>query len=88
MREGTPRRAKTHSGSAPPADPSAVNATGLKDREDLRHLCDNGFLEAEKLKQSLTGAFIWDAEDDPGRVRAFANLEKVIAYLDGKSRDV
>lgn len=67
---------------------SKLKRYAAKDRDDLRHLCDKGFLQAEKLRQSLTLAFIWNAEDDPDRERAFANLEKVIAYLEGESRDV
>lgn len=59
-----------------------------KDRDDLRHLCDNGLLQAEKLRQSVTNAFIWHEEDDSDRDRAFANLEKVIAYLKGDSREL
>jgi Nucleotidyltransferase of unknown function (DUF6036) len=67
---------------------SKLERYAAKDRDDLRHLCDKGHLQAEKLRQSLTNAFIWHEEDDPDRERAFVNLEKVIAYLEGKSRDV
>lgn len=67
---------------------SKLKRYAAKDRDDLRHLCDKGFLQAEKLRQSLTNAFIWDPDDDPIRERAFANLERVIAYLEGKSRDL
>jgi Nucleotidyltransferase of unknown function (DUF6036) len=67
---------------------SKLKRYAAKDRDDLRHLCDKGLLQAEKLRQSLTNAFIWHEEDDPDRERAFVNLEKVIAYLEGKSRDV
>jgi Nucleotidyltransferase of unknown function (DUF6036) len=61
-----------------------------RDRDDLRHLCDKGFLQEEKLRQSLNGAFMWETEEtgDPDRERAFANLEKVLAYLKGDSRDL
>jgi hypothetical protein len=61
-----------------------------RDRDDLRHLCDNGFLQEEKLRQSLEGAFMWETEEtgDPARERAFANLEKVLAYLRGDSREL
>jgi hypothetical protein len=64
---------------------SKLKRYAAKDRDDLRHLCDKGFLHVEKLRQSLTGAFIWNPEDDPDRERAFANLEKVIAYLEGNA---
>jgi hypothetical protein len=67
---------------------SKLKRYAAKDRDDLRHLCDNGFVHEEKLRRSLTGAFLWDADDDPDRERAFANLEKVLAYLRGESRDL
>jgi hypothetical protein len=69
---------------------SKLKRYASKDRDDLRHLCDNGLLRAEKLRQSLEGAFLWEPEDsgDPDRERAFANLNKVIAYLEGDSRDL
>ena len=69
---------------------SKLKRYASKDRDDLRHLCDNGFLQAAKLRQSLTSAFMWETEEsgDPGRERAFANLDKVIAYLEGNSRDL
>jgi len=59
-----------------------------QDRDDLRFLCDEGQLHAEGLKGSLESAFRWTTEKDgdTSRDRAFANLEKVIAYLDGRSR--
>ncbi len=69
---------------------SKLKRYAAKDRDDLRHLCDNGFLQAEKLKRSLEGAFLWETEEsgDLDRERAFANLEKVLAYLEGNSRDL
>ncbi len=67
---------------------SKLKRYAAKDRDDLRHLCDKGLLQAEKLRESLEGAFIWVTEEsgDPDRERAFAHLEKVIAYLKGDSR--
>lgn len=67
---------------------SKVKRYASKDKEDLRHLCDNALLDVEKMKQSLTNAFLWETEDDPVRERAFANLDKVIAYLEGQARDL
>jgi hypothetical protein len=69
---------------------SKLKRYASKDREDLRHLCDNGFLEPGKLRRSLDGAFMWETEEtgDPDRERAFANLEKVIAYLEGDAREL
>jgi hypothetical protein len=67
-------------------------ATKLKcfrpqDREDLQFLCDTGRLKSDKLKEALEKAFIWDLpkDGDPGRDRAFENLERVNLYLQGKS---
>ncbi len=68
-------------------------ATKLKsfrtqDREDLQFLCDMGRLRADKLRESLESAFCWsmDKDGDPNRERAFANLERVVLYLQGKTR--
>jgi hypothetical protein len=55
-----------------------------KDREDLQILCDSGSLNAENLSNSLTSAFMWDEAEDPKRKRAYANLQILINYLDGK----
>jgi uncharacterized nucleotidyltransferase DUF6036 len=73
--------------------PADLAATKLKcyrpqDREDLKFLCDQRLVTAEGLRQSLESAFIWvhEKDDDPGRDRAFANLAKVIDYLEGRSR--
>jgi hypothetical protein len=67
-------------------------ATKLKsfrrqDRDDLRLLCDLGQLQADRLTASLESAFRWTTpkDGDPDRDRAFAHLEKVIAYLNGQS---
>lgn len=69
---------------------SKLKRYASKDKEDLRHLCDNGFLETGKLKRSLDAAFLWETEEigDPDRERAFANLEKVMAYLQGDAREL
>jgi hypothetical protein len=57
-----------------------------KDREDLRILCDSGELDAGRLKQRLESAFGWAEKDDPVRGRASENLDRVVDYLDGRSR--
>jgi hypothetical protein len=59
-----------------------------QDRADRRFLCDGGQLHTESLRASLESAFRWtaDKDGDPDRERAFANLKKVVAYLDGESR--
>jgi len=69
---------------------SKLKRYASKDKDDLRHLCDNGLLQPESLRRSLEGAFIWETEEsgDLGRERAFANLDKLIAYLEGNSRDL
>jgi hypothetical protein len=74
-------------------DPHDLAVTKLKsfrlqDRQDLQFLCDADLLEAGKLRQALELAFIWDLEKDgdPHRERAFANLDRVIDYLEGRSR--
>lgn len=58
-----------------------------KDRQDLQFLCDAGLLEPKELRASLESAFLWSHEKDGDRDRdtAFANLAKVIDYLDGGS---
>ena len=67
---------------------SKLKRYAAKDTADLQHLCDNRLLQPAKLTESLTGAFLWHTEDDPDRERAFTNLKKVIAYLNGDSRDL
>jgi hypothetical protein len=59
-----------------------------QDREDLQLLCDMSLLRADKLREAVELAFIWSMEKDgdPNRDRAFAHLERVVLYLQGKSR--
>jgi hypothetical protein len=66
-------------------EPHDLAATKLKsfrpqDRVDLQFLCDEG------LRRSLESAFafVHEKDDDPNRDRAFANLERVIRYLQGE----
>jgi Nucleotidyltransferase of unknown function (DUF6036) len=63
-----------------------------KDREDLQSLCDQGLLNAAKLRESLEEAFsfrspkVEDAEDDPDTPdwgKALANFKRVESYLNG-----
>jgi hypothetical protein len=69
---------------------SKLKRFAAKDQEDLRHLCDLGVLQVENLRSALEGAFLWETEEsgDSDRERAFANLERVIAYLLGDSANV
>jgi uncharacterized nucleotidyltransferase DUF6036 len=59
-------------------------------RQDLQYLCDEGLLEPGRLKKSLEEAFIWSHEKDGDkhREKAFANLERVVDYLKGRSRSL
>lgn len=59
-----------------------------QDREDLQLLCDMGRLRADKLRNAAEMAFIWSMEKDgnPNRDRTFAHLQRVILYLEGRSR--
>jgi hypothetical protein len=57
-----------------------------KDRQDLQILCDSGQLEADRLRQVLDSAFAWAEKDDPDRGIAARNLDRVIDYLEGKTR--
>ncbi len=72
-----------------PADLAATKMYCFRaqDRADLKYLCDHALLTAESLRASLESAFIWSLEKDgdPIRERAFANLDKVIDYLEGRS---
>ncbi len=76
-------------------EPHDLAATKLKsfrpkDRHDLQFLCDQGLLDPADLRRSLEAAFTWDAEKDgdPAREAAFANLERVIDYLEGRRRSL
>jgi hypothetical protein len=76
-------------------EPHDLAATKLKsyraqDREDLMFMCERGLLRAEDLRASLESAFLWTTakDGDPDRDRAFANLDRVIAYLEGRVRSL
>ena len=59
-----------------------------KDREDLPILCDTGDLTPQGLQRALDSAYAFslDDDEDPGRKRAYENLQRVLAYLNGGSR--
>jgi hypothetical protein len=64
-------------------------ATKLKsfraqDRQDLQFMCDEGLLNPSALRESLNSAFLWSEEDHPDRDRAFANLQVVVDYIEGR----
>jgi hypothetical protein len=44
-------------------------------------------LHPEQLRTSLQAAFLWntDKDGDPDYDRAFANLDRVVAYLEGRN---
>jgi len=67
---------------------SKLKRFAAKDRQDLRHLVDKGFLEAEKLEESLAAAFAFEAEDSPGWEIARGNLKTVMDYLRGVAREL
>jgi hypothetical protein len=58
-----------------------------KDRQDLQILCESGDLSAHRLREALESAFLFAAgeDEDLGRKGAFANIERVIAFLEGRS---
>jgi hypothetical protein len=64
----------------------------IKDREDIRIMCDQGWLSKHELRQGFESAFCWhqkgDEADESQLEIARANLELVIAYLDGKTRSL
>lgn len=65
---------------------SKLKRFAAKDRQDIQHLCDSGLLLENRLRDSLHDAFLFDADDNPARDDAYANMELVLAYLRGDSR--
>ncbi|HEY2154418.1 MAG TPA: DUF6036 family nucleotidyltransferase [Isosphaeraceae bacterium] len=57
-----------------------------KDREDVRILCDRGQLDPATLRKRLDSAHAFTEEGEKGRESAYANLETVIDYLEGRRR--
>ena len=72
-------------------DPNDLAVTKLKrfhakDRQDLQILCDSTGLDPDRLSKGLDSAFAWPDKDNPDRERAVAaNLERVVAYLEGRT---
>jgi hypothetical protein len=76
-------------------EPHDLAVTKLKrfhagDREDLRILCDAGDLTPQALDEALASAYPFgmDEEEDPACKRVRENLGTVIAYLEGRRRDL
>jgi hypothetical protein len=74
-------------------EPHDLATTKLKsfrpqDRQDLQFLCDQGLLDPTALRSSVESAFTWvmEKDGDPAREAAFAHLETVKDYLEGKRR--
>jgi hypothetical protein len=72
-------------------EPHDLAATKLrrfsaKDREDIRFLCDQELLDAEKLERMLEKAFLWSTPKDGDELRdtAFEHLRVVQRYLRGE----
>jgi hypothetical protein len=65
---------------------SKLSRFHAKDQEDLQILCDGGEIRAATLAERFDLAFLWTEDDAPQRVRAHANLLKVIDYLEGRTR--
>jgi hypothetical protein len=65
---------------------SKLKSFRSQDRTDLRFLCDQGKLSPESLRESLNHAFLWSTpkDGDPDYDRAFANLDRVLQYLEGQ----
>jgi hypothetical protein len=64
----------------------------ITDREDIRIMCDQGWLNKDELRQGFESAFCWHRKGDEAAESqlqsADANLESVIAYLEGKTRSL
>ena len=56
------------------------------DREDVQILCDTGEIEEETLRSRFELAHVFSDRDDPNVVKASANLESVVDYLNGRRR--
>lgn len=59
-----------------------------KDREDVQILCDRGLLDPATLRERLDLAHAFTEEGNEGREGAYANLEVVIDYLEGRSQSL
>lgn len=74
-------------------EPNDLAATKMKsfrpqDREDLRILCEQGDLQPEQLRASVEKAWLWSTDKDGDEMRdtTFLNLNRVIEYLEGRSK--
>lgn len=61
---------------------------GQRDREDIGIICDKGRIAPETLRQRLDSAFPFREKDDDDYKSTVANLERVVAYLNGESRGI
>jgi Nucleotidyltransferase of unknown function (DUF6036) len=72
-----------------PHDLAATKVLSFRsnDRQDIQFLCEARLLKPDKLREAMEQAWIntMDKDGDPLRERAFANLEKVLAYLNGET---
>ncbi len=61
-----------------------------RDREDIRILADTGDLTVEELQAAVDSAFAFhaDEDEDDKRRTAYANLREVVAYLEGRRRNL
>jgi hypothetical protein len=63
----------------------------VKDREDIRNMCDLGLLDPNTLTDRVRAAYPFhneddaDKDDDPWAEAAFANLKVVVKYLEGSN---
>jgi hypothetical protein len=58
------------------------------DREDVQILCDTGEIEEETLRERFDLAHAFSDRDDPKVVKASANLDSVVEYLNGRRRSL
>lgn len=56
------------------------------DREDVQILCDKGEVRIGTMRERFEQAHAFSDMHDPKVVRASANLEKVVTYLQGRVR--
>ena len=75
-------------------EPNDLAATKLKrfavkDRQDVREMCDEGLLDPEVLQQRLESAFMFvhEKDEDPNRENAFAHLRIVQTVSPGRCVD-
>jgi hypothetical protein len=76
-------------------EPHDLAVTKLKrfhtgDRQDLKIMCDQGDLTRTGLERALDSAFPFglDDDDDPWAIPVKRNFQKLIAYLEGRERQL